>query len=131
MGVYDSLYVKDICPNCHEEVEYCFKTKEFGLSYQEYHVGDYVDKANTNYFLQVDDDCPKCGHNRVAYIEIKKGQWIRTLAKETLDEELKRVALMKKIKKVESVIAELPEEWIDVVEDHLDYIICKCTGEIE
>ncbi len=103
MGVYDSLHVKDICPNWHEEVEYCFKTKEFGLSYQEYHVGDYVDKANTNYFLQVDDDCPKCGHNRVAYIEIKK---------------------------VESVIAELPEEWIDVVEDHLDYIIYKCTGEI-
>lgn len=43
----------------------------------------------------------------------------------------RKMVLMKKIKKVESVIAELPEEWVDVVEDHLDYIICKCTGEIE
>ncbi|SDB45130.1 hypothetical protein SAMN02910298_02255 [Pseudobutyrivibrio sp. YE44] len=131
MGVYDSLYVKDICPNCHKEVEYCFKTKEFGLSYQEYHVGDYVTKANENCYLDLKEYCPECGYEKELVFEIKNGQWTRTLSKDAHNEETKRVPLRQKLKRLESVIAELPEEYINVVEDHLDYIIYKCTGEIE
>ena len=87
MGMYDTFYGEVKCPYCGETHEFEDQTKSYECSLENYHIGDYVDKGNTNYIYEFKWCCDKDRSKLFDIgIAICRGQIVKFLVNEEIKE---------------------------------------------
>lgn len=76
MGMYDSFWGKYICPRCKKQVDFEEQTKDYGRDLNDFMLGDYIDKANKDYFYNFTYECPHCNKETDLSIGVRKGQYV-------------------------------------------------------
>lgn len=74
MGMYDTFKGDIDCIHCKKEFNFEEQTKDYECILEDLELGDYIDKANKNYFYLFDYICPHCNKKQTIVIAIKKGQ---------------------------------------------------------
>jgi len=86
MGMYDTFLGEVKCPYCGETHEFEDQIKSYECSLENYHIGDYVDRSNTNYIHKFkwwcDNDRSKLFDVGIA---IRKGQIVKFLINDEIE----------------------------------------------
>lgn len=76
MGCFDTFVGSVECSHCKEKTRFYEQTKNYDCLLQDFKVGDYIDKGNTNYFYKFEYPCEYCKKNITIYAAIRRGQLI-------------------------------------------------------
>lgn len=76
MGMFDTFVGSVVCPHCGNETHFSEQTKNYECLLQDFKVGDYVDKADENYFYEFNYPCMHCKQDINIYAGIRRGQLV-------------------------------------------------------
>lgn len=86
MGMFDTFYGEVTCPYCKGIHEFEEQTKSYECLLEEFYLGDYIDKGNTNYIYKFKWFCE---HDRDKNfqigIAIKRGQIVKFLVNSEIE----------------------------------------------
>lgn len=76
MGMFDTFWGEYICSQCGRKICFEEQIKNFACKLDDFKLGDYVDKANRNYFYNFTYECPHCHGETDLSIGIRRGQYV-------------------------------------------------------
>ncbi len=86
MGMFDTFYGEVTCPHCGEIHEFEEQTKQYDCLLEEFRIGDYVERGNSNYILKFEWFCDKDRNKRFDIgIAFYKGQIVKFLVNKEIE----------------------------------------------